>query len=57
MDEYLSTRHIAKMLDINIITVRRWIKKGLLPAIRLERTMRVKKSDLEKFLNERRVKK
>lgn len=56
MEEYLSTRQIAQQLHINIITVRRWIKKGILPAIRLERALRIKKSDFSKFLDQRKVK-
>lgn len=57
MDKYLSTREIATMLSVNIMTVRRWVGKGVLPAIRLERELRIKKADVDKFLGERRVKK
>lgn len=57
MDEYLSTRQIAKMFNVNIITVRRWIDKGLLPAIKLERVLRIKREDFDKFLQSRRIKK
>ena len=56
MDEYYSTRQIAKMLDLKTITIRRWIDKKLLPAYKLGKELRVKKKDFEKFMNDRRVK-
>lgn len=56
MDQYFSTRKVADLLDVNIITVRRWILKGLLPAIKIEKALRVSKTDLDKFIEERKVK-
>ena len=57
MEEYYSTRQIAKMLGIKTITVRRWIVKGILPAFMLDKEYRIKKADFDKFMNERKVKK
>lgn len=60
MEEYYSTRQIAKILNVNIITVRRWILKGTLPAIYIgdiSKEYRVAKKDFEKFLDGRKVKK
>lgn len=57
MEQYYSTKQIAEMLNVNILTVRRWVDKGILPAIKLERVLRVKKVDFEKFIEERRVRK
>ena len=48
METYLTTVEIAKILKVNQITVRRWIKLGWLPAIRFGREFRVKEKDLEK---------
>ena len=56
MEEYYSTKQIATMLGMNVITVRRWIIKGLLPAFLLDKEYRVKKSDFEEFVEERKVK-
>ncbi len=56
MDEYLTTKEIASLLKVNILTVRRWIIAGKLPATFLGKEYRVSRSDLEKFLSERRVK-
>ena len=57
MDEYYSTRHIAKSLNVNILTVRRWIEKGTLPAYKINKDYRIKKVDFDRFLQERRVRK
>ncbi len=56
MEEYYSTRQIAKMLDLKTITIRRWIERGLLKAYKLGKELRVNKKDFEKFLEERRIK-
>ena len=57
MDEYLTTKEIATLLKVNILTIRRWIIAGKLPATFLGKEYRIKKSELEVFLNERKVKK
>ena len=57
MEEYLTTKGIADLLKVNIITIRRYIQSGKLPAVFLGKEYRVKKIDLEKFLEERKVKK
>jgi excisionase family DNA binding protein len=55
MDEYLTTNEIASLLKVKLITVRRWIGAGKLPAMFLGKEYRVKKSDFEKFLADRQV--
>ena len=50
MEEYLTTEEIATALKVNIVTVRRWIKSGKLPATFLAKEYRVRKSDFEKFM-------
>lgn len=57
MDEYLTTKEIASILKVNVLTIRRWIDSGKLPATFLGKEYRIKKSDYEKFLDERVVKK
>jgi excisionase family DNA binding protein len=56
MEEYLSTKQIAKMLGLKTITIRRWIISGKLPAILLGKEYRVKSSDMDTFLEQKRVK-
>ena len=48
MEEYLTTQEIASLLKVNEITVRRWILRGWLPAIRFGKVFRIKKENLEK---------
>ena len=55
MDEFLTTKEIAKQLKVHVLTVRRWIGAKKLSATSLGKEYRVKKSDLEKFLEERKV--
>lgn len=55
MDEFLTTKEIADILKVNILTVRRWIGAGKLPATSLGKEYRIKRSDLNKFLEDRKV--
>lgn len=56
MDEYLTTKELASILKVNVLTVRRWIEAKKLPAIRLNKEYRIKKSDFEHFIEERSTK-
>lgn len=53
---FLTTEEIATHLKVNIITVRRYIKSGELPAMFFGKEYRVKNEDFEKFLLKRKVK-
>jgi len=53
--EYLTTTEIAQMLGVHIRTVGNWIRQGKLPAIRLGKSYRISKQDLQAFLDERRT--
>lgn len=55
MDEYLTTKEIALLLKVNILTVRRWIVSKKLKAVYLGKEYRVRKSDFDKFIKEREV--
>jgi len=55
MEEFLTTKEIASILKINIITVRRWIASGKLPATFLGKEFRISKKDFEQFLEARKV--
>lgn len=57
MEEYYTTEQIAQKLGIkNPITVRRWIFKRQITAIKIGKEYRITKSDFEKFLEERKIK-
>lgn len=56
MEEYYTTEQVAKLLGIkNVITIRRWIMKQWLTAIKIGKEYRITKSDLDKFLADRRT--
>jgi len=53
MDEILTVEQVADRLQINIMTVYKWISQGLLEAIRLpSNALRIEAEELEKFLSE-----
>ncbi|GHO88199.1 helix-turn-helix domain-containing protein [Dictyobacter formicarum] len=57
MFEYLTVPEVAKVLRVDDTTVRRWIEKGILEAIRLpaagpRTTYRIPKKTLEQLLGE-----
>ena len=55
MDEWLTLTQIAETLQLDIETIRNWVRKKQLPAYRVGRAYRVKQSDLDKFLAQRRT--
>ncbi|HEX9035647.1 MAG TPA: helix-turn-helix domain-containing protein [Ktedonobacterales bacterium] len=54
MEEWLTLEQIAQELQLNIETVRGWVRKRKLVAYRPTRDYRVKRSDLNTFLEKRR---
>jgi excisionase family DNA binding protein len=50
-ESYLTVAEIAAVLKVNQQTVRNWIDQGRLPALRIGRRVRVRRSDLEQLLN------
>jgi len=55
-DEWLTLAQIAEELKLHIETVREWVRTKRLTAYRVGRDYRVKRVDLDKFLEERRTK-
>lgn len=47
--EYLTLEECASILKVSDRTIRRWINKGSLPALKIEKTIRVLKSDLDRL--------
>ena len=41
---YVSVRLVARELDVSELTVRRWLKTGVLPHVRFGRTIRIPRS-------------
>lgn len=57
MEEFLTTKEVASLFKVNILTVRRWIAAGKLKALFLGKEYRIKKSDFDSFMREREVNK
>ena len=51
----LTVKQIAKELSVTEYSVINWIKKGLLPAYKMDREYRIKKEDYDKFLNDSKI--
>jgi excisionase family DNA binding protein len=51
-ESFLTVAEVAEMLKLNQQTVRNWIDQGSLPALRVGRRVRIKRSDLARLLDE-----
>ena len=48
-DQFLKIETVAEMLDVNIWTVRKWIKERRIRTYRFGRSVRLRKSDILNF--------
>jgi excisionase family DNA binding protein len=48
----LTVAEVAEMLKLNQQTIRNWIDQGTLPALRVGRRVRIRRSDLDRKLEE-----
>ncbi len=51
-ETYLTVAEVAETLKLNQQTVRNWIDQGSLPALRVGRRVRIKRSDFERLLQD-----
>ena len=51
-DEFLTVAEIAELLKLNPQTLRNWIDQGQLPAVRIGRRVRIRRSDFERLVAE-----
>ena len=49
-ESFLTVAEVAGILKLNQQTVRNWIDQGSLPALRVGRRVRIKRSDFERVL-------
>jgi excisionase family DNA binding protein len=49
-DEFMTVAEVAEILKLNQQTVRNWIDSGFLPALRIGRRVRIKRSDFNALL-------
>ncbi len=50
-EQYYTIEEVAKMLKVAYLTVYRWIQDGKLPSAKAGKQYRIKKDDLDNFLN------
>src|ERR1700676_3716284 len=51
-DSFLTVAEVAEKLKLNQQTVRNWIDQGSLPALRMGRRVRIKRSDFDRVVAE-----
>jgi excisionase family DNA binding protein len=51
-ESFLTVAEVAEMLKLNPQTVRNWIDQGSLPALRIGRRVRIRRSDFDRLLSE-----
>lgn len=51
-ESYLTVAEVAETLKLNQQTVRNWIDQGALPALRVGRRVRIKRSDFDRILEQ-----
>jgi excisionase family DNA binding protein len=54
--EFYKTEELASLLQVNVMTIYRYIKAGKLKAYKLGRGFRIDKKDFDDFLNKMKVK-
>ncbi len=55
MPKLLSTKEVANILGLHEQVIRRYVRKGILPAIKLERKYKIDEEDLNNWLEERKT--
>jgi excisionase family DNA binding protein len=55
LERFYSVEEIAERLQVSDQTVRRWVKSGKLAAFKPGKELRIRPSDLEEFLESRKV--
>ncbi len=55
MEELLTPEEAAAILKLNVETVREYIRKKQLPAYKVGKGYRIRRSDIDTFLEERRT--
>jgi excisionase family DNA binding protein len=51
-ESFLTVAEVATLLKLNQQTVRNWIDQGSLPAVRVGRRVRIRRSDLDRLLDQ-----
>ena len=51
-DSFMTVAEVADVLKLNQQTVRNWIDQGSLPALRVGRRVRIKRSDFQRIVDQ-----
>jgi excisionase family DNA binding protein len=49
-DEFMTVAEVASVLRLNQQTIRNWIDSGTMPAVRIGRRVRIKRSDFDRVV-------
>lgn len=55
MTDFYTTQEVADRLGVSVFTIRRYIRGGMLRAVKLEGVYRVRRVDLAAFLSAREI--
>lgn len=55
MNDFYTTQEVADRLGVSVFTIRRYIRGGMLRAVKLEGLYRVRRGDLAAFLSAREI--
>lgn len=50
MDRMLTLKEVAERLGVHLNTIRKYVDRGLIPTVKLDRLVRIEKKDLEEFI-------
>ena len=51
MEKFYTPEQIAQLLQVNVVTVHRWLRDGKLKSVKLGRLWRVSARNLEEFVH------
>jgi len=54
--EYYTTKELAEMLSLNVMTIYRYIDAGKLKAYKIGKEFRIERSEFERFMNKAKMK-
>ncbi len=55
-EEYLTLDHVAAILGYKVDTIRRWIKRGRIAAVKIGSEWRITQSELSAFIAQQKAK-